>query len=212
MITVYIARYYDPLPERRHLTEHSLGLKLLAEGLSRLYGRSMDTEALTAGFSYGPYGKPYLTAYPDIHFNISHCPGLAACAFSDTPVGIDVERIRPFRDRLLKKALSREEQLLLHRLGTEESAREDCFFRFWTLKESCIKQSGPGLTVPLSSYSFSFDPEPSADCSAICRSHPELFFRQRLLKDGYILSVCTGHKEDILLLAASENIAADIIY
>ena len=68
------------------------------------------------------------------------------------------------------------------------------------------------MTEPISSYCFSIEPQPSADCSAICRSHPELFFRQRLLKDGYILSVCTVHKEDILLLAASENIAADIIY
>ena len=61
----------------------------------------------------GPHKKPTLAAYPDIHFNISHCHGLVACAFAPFPVGIDVEHIRPFRDHLLHRVLTPEEQAQL---------------------------------------------------------------------------------------------------
>ena len=56
----------------------------------------------------GPHKKPTLAAYPDIHFNISHCHGLVACAFAPFPVGIDVEPIRPLRDHRLHRVLTPE--------------------------------------------------------------------------------------------------------
>ena len=39
-------------------------------------------------------GKPYIKNYPDYHFNISHSNGAVAIAFSDYPVGVDIEKIR----------------------------------------------------------------------------------------------------------------------
>lgn len=78
--------------EQKHRMEHEAGTKLLAVGLRERYGLELKT-SVEAGLSSGQHGKPYLRDYPGIHFNISHCEGLVACAFSDTETGVDVERI-----------------------------------------------------------------------------------------------------------------------
>ena len=38
------------------------------------------------------------------------------------------------------------------------SERTRCFFRLWTLKEAYIKAIGKGLSAPLSSFAFTFEP------------------------------------------------------
>ena len=89
MIHIYIM--YLPISEKndgnrtgqKHRTEHEAGTELLAVGLRELYGMEMNT-SVRAGLSYGQHGKPYLRNHPEIHFNISHCEGLAVCVFSDT--------------------------------------------------------------------------------------------------------------------------------
>ena len=86
MIHIYIM--YLPISEKndgnrtgqKHRTEHKAGTELLAVGLRELYGMELNR----AGLSYGQHGKPYLRNHPEIHFNISHCEGLAVCVFSDT--------------------------------------------------------------------------------------------------------------------------------
>ena len=194
MITVY-TRFYTPLPgEKIPALEHRIGRELLATGLKELYGIHVDKPDETSTppaalpdtrIAVGSHQKPYLPAYPDIHFNISHCRGLVACAFAPFPVGIDVEHIRPFRDHLLSRVLTPEEQTQLETLGTTEEKRQEWFFRFWTLKESRIKQSGTGMSVRLSSFSFRISPE-----GTVTGSDEDLSFWQQLLRDRYILSAC----------------------
>ena len=101
MIHIYIM--YLPISEKndgnrtgqKHRTEHKAGTELLAVGLRELYGMELNR----AGLSYGQHGKPYLRNHPEIHFNISHCEGLAVCVFSDTETGVDVERIREVKEQ-----------------------------------------------------------------------------------------------------------------
>ena len=40
-------------------------------------------------------GKPFFPDHPDTHFSLSHTAGAAAAALADTPVGVDIERVRP---------------------------------------------------------------------------------------------------------------------
>ena len=55
---------------------------LLCEGLRELYGiQEMPL------FSYTPSGKPMLTHYPEIHFNLSHCDEAILCAIDTQPIG-----------------------------------------------------------------------------------------------------------------------------
>ena len=41
--------------------------------------------------SYHSSGKPYLTDYPNIHFNLSHSAGYILCSLSDREVGCDIQ-------------------------------------------------------------------------------------------------------------------------
>ena len=64
-------------------------------GYDQLFPKNKDPEqlleALAASLEKGPYGKPYLTGYPEIHFNISHSGGWAVCALASMPCGVDGE-------------------------------------------------------------------------------------------------------------------------
>lgn len=83
-------------------------------------------------------GKPVIVGHEDIHFNISHCKYAVACAVSNEPVGIDVERImEKVNDDLAKYVLSDEELKDLTPLK---------FTRLWTMKESVVKLTGRGIT------------------------------------------------------------------
>ena len=93
------------------------------------------------------YGKLYLVDYPEIHFNISHCPKGCACVVSDYEVGVDIQDIRPISESVFKRCCSTAELQSLKESG--EPAAE--FTRIWTMKESYLKMKGTGITVDLPS-------------------------------------------------------------
>ena len=93
----------------------------------------------------GEHGKPYLTDYPHIHFNISHCQKAIAVAVSDQPVGIDVESFRHFNEGLLDKSMNPAEKAEI--LASE--APLEAFAAYWTRKEAVFKLLGTGITDDL---------------------------------------------------------------
>lgn len=95
-------------------------------------------------------GKPYLKDYPEVHFNLSHSGGYAACALSRLPVGIDLQQFVPRRADVAARHFTEEEQQYIRKAGREEAA----FFQIWALKESFLKAAGQGLRVPLTSFSI----------------------------------------------------------
>lgn len=115
-------------------------------GYDQLFPHNKDPEqlleALAASLKKGPYGKPYLTEYPEIHFNISHSGGWAVCALASMPCGVDIQERRPIRSRrMVERTMNAREQRQI--LEAEDGTGE--FIRLWTYKESCIKLSGEGL-------------------------------------------------------------------
>ena len=86
--------------------EHTLGRELLRHGISRFTGIELSPGELSASLGTSENGKPFLPDFPDIHFNITHCDGLAACAFDRSPVGVDAEKPGYFAEILIKKALT----------------------------------------------------------------------------------------------------------
>lgn len=98
-----------------------------------------------------PKGKPYVSSHPDVHFNVSHSGDLVACAISGSDVGIDVEHTRRVNYRIAERYFTKSEQEDLFNLN--EPAREDYFFKLWTIKESYLKAIGTGLTRSLGSFS-----------------------------------------------------------
>lgn len=189
MVTVFWKHWVREDGAGVYQTQHRAGLLLLSEGLSRLHGWSVPPEELDGLLAQGEHGKPFLPGLPEARFSVSHCKGLAVCAFAREEVGADVERPAPFTPRLPGKVLTAEEQAFLDRWGVDEEKRQELFFRLWTLKESLIKQSGEGLSRPLSAFSFRLPDYP--DIGRICCSQAGLYFVQRQLAEGYILSVCS---------------------
>jgi 4'-phosphopantetheinyl transferase len=108
----------------------------------------------------GEFGKPALAAEFlkwNLHFNISHTRGLAACAIARQEIGIDVERA----DRTIDLGIAQhyfapEEVRILNSVSPGQEGK--VFFRFWSLKEAFIKATGEGLSRSLDSFSFSFEP------------------------------------------------------
>ena len=94
----------------------------------------------------GPYGKPFFQNYPDYHFNISHSGQYILCALDRTPVGIDIQTIKPHRTAFLDRICSAEERNWL----LERDDKPEYFALLWSLKESICKYSGRGLTLPIS--------------------------------------------------------------
>ena len=214
--TVYYTYYDSPdqaRPSQAASLEHEIGRKLLLKGLKDIYDICLTFPELEEKLQKTENGKPSL---PDRFpcFNISHCPGMIVCAFYDSPVGIDAEKIRPFRDSFLRKVLTKAESEVYHQL-TEAfpEKREELLFRYWTLKESFIKYTGEGLSRSLTDISFSFPPSLAISFSAEndsgkdpadenesrgkchhlirpCSDHPELLFFQKKTETGYILSLC----------------------
>ena len=97
MCTIYIS-HFEQTADRKYRTEHSAGLRLLSAALDDCFGIYIPAENLPAAIRTGTYGKPELISHPDIHFNISHSEDIAACALSRQEIGVDIEKIQPFRE------------------------------------------------------------------------------------------------------------------
>ena len=91
---------------------------------------------------FNEHGKPFLTHYRDVHFNLSHCKEAAICVISDRPVGVDVESVRSYNDSLVRYTMDDDEV-------REIEAAEDravAFIRLWTMKEAALKLEGTGIS------------------------------------------------------------------
>ena len=88
-----------------------------------------------------PRGKPFFPGLADRWFSLSHSGGLALCALSDAPVGVDIEVVRPRRASLPRRLLSPAE------LEGFDGTWED-FYHIWTLKESWCKREDAPLYPP----------------------------------------------------------------
>ena len=90
-----------------------------------------------------PGGKPCLPAMPGRQFNVSHSGDLSLCALSVRPVGADIERIRPRREKLPAYVCSAAELEWYARRGS----RWEDFYILWTMKEARVKCTGEGLRI-----------------------------------------------------------------
>lgn len=133
----------------------------------------LTTDPRSLIFSYSKKEKPSLVsdAATDITFNISHSGGVALFAFSRRrEIGVDVEQIRRDFDveAIARRFFSAREQVQLAALPAEQ--RVEAFFRCWTRKEAYIKATGDGLSLPLSQFDVSLEPE---EKSALLATRPD---------------------------------------
>ena len=129
------------------------------------------------------WGKPHIQGREDFHFNLSHSGSWVVIAYGESPVGVDVERIRmdSGKENIARRHFTREEQEYVFSAGEENGER---FFEIWTAKESYLKYLGTGLRRSLNSFSVVTD-----------GTGLGVRFTGRRLGDSY-LTVCT-RQEDI---------------
>jgi 4'-phosphopantetheinyl transferase len=137
---------------------------IVSHGVLRyLLGTYLQQEPVAIRFVSGAQGKPLLESETGVEFNITHSGDLTAMAFSSRcPVGIDLERIRPFAqlEQIARDFLSAEEASEITSLDGAEQRR--AFFRCWTRKEAILKATGEGLSASLDSFRVTLLPEAPA--------------------------------------------------
>ncbi len=162
-----------------------------ARGLLRtLLGQYLEMEPDQIRFSYGPWGKPSLTAGlygKDLRFNLSHAHGLAVFAVTlRREVGIDLELVQPELpwEPIARRFLPQGE--LAELLELQERSRSEAFFRSWTRREALSKATGAGSSLPAELLEMARTPEGGRVYVTLGKDSPEArAWTTRELHPGY---------------------------
>lgn len=133
----------------------------------------------------GAHGKPYLKDIA-FHFSLSHSGHYAICAFSNAPIGADLQQIKEKLPTRTTRILSAAEKAYLDKLA--ETKRIKTFYRLWARKESLIKWDGRGLNLPMEQLSFVQD---GILADAMVLEGKRLYFREyQDLLPQYAICLC----------------------
>ena len=113
-----LARLRQPEKRREPLCAYRL---LRAALLERYHWQDLPP------MDYGPLGKPCFAGCKDVHFSISHTEGAVLVGISDQALGVDIERVRPAAEKLMK------------RFGSDSPEE---FFQSWVRREARAKRTG----------------------------------------------------------------------
>ena len=117
-------------------------IKLLSESLAKYaVKKSFGIDIKKQNIDYTEFGKPYLRDYPDIHFNVSHSGDCIVCAVFSGNVGIDIQKIGEYKEKLAQRVCSKKELKQID--ASCDKALE--FTRLWTKKEAYLKFLGTGI-------------------------------------------------------------------
>lgn len=144
---LYTLRYQNKFSSRRdeHAFQHELSRRLLDYSLRAEYAVALSELRLVRL----PHGKPVFENFP-VHFSIAHCGGLVCCALSQSEIGIDCEKIRPFNARLAERICTAAELEGILKSDNKAVA----LTALWTLKESLMKLSGEGMAYGFKNAEF----------------------------------------------------------
>ena len=88
-------------------------------------------------------GKPYTES--GINISISHCDDFVVCVADENEIGIDMEKIKPVSDALIKRVCTEEEMKYVYEPVSKDTVISR-FFEVWTAKEAYFKKEGTGIT------------------------------------------------------------------
>lgn len=148
------------IPDSKLARENIGASAVLDEALGK-YG--LCEKDIRTGF--GPYGKPYLQDYPDIHFNLSHSGRYVICAIGSCELGIDIQQSGSPHLKAAKRFFCENEYnwIINH---TDNESIKSAFYRIWTLKESFVKTVGSGMNISFDKFEVIIQSGPQAsECS-----------------------------------------------
>lgn len=127
--------------------KQSLGAGLLLRYVSRQKGSETR-------ITHGAYGKP---ACAEVPFNLSHTEDAVILSIwegedtSEVMIGCDIEKVRTYRPGVARRFFTSEEYRSLEAM-CDPQAQAEWFCRYWTKKESVMKMTGLGLSLPMDLY------------------------------------------------------------
>jgi 4'-phosphopantetheinyl transferase len=120
---------------------------IMARGnLRMILGEYLNVSPTDINFSYTSRGKPTISNYSSLQFNLSHSHELAVYAITaNTAIGIDLEYQRPVDDllQLAERFFNDQEYQMLKTFTPSD--QQQIFLQIWTLKEAYLKATGEGL-------------------------------------------------------------------
>ncbi len=162
-----IVRYRMPDDRKRSL------------GAGIILGRILQENGLTENdLRYSENEKPVADS---VFFNVSHAGDYAVGVSSDCEVGCDIEKIRKAPMKIAQRHFQAAESAYIQAAPDREKA----FFTLWTLKESYMKLTGKGMSLPLDSFEI----VPTADGFALGKSPEKSCFFKTMEFDGHMFSV-----------------------
>ena len=116
-----------------------------------------------------------------VFFNVSHAGDYVVGVSSDCEVGCDIEKIEDAPLEIAERFFySRESEYI-----KSSEDKNKAFFILWTLKESYMKMTGKGMSLPLDS----FEVVPEKQGFVLGKTSEKPCFFQTMEFDGYIFSV-----------------------
>lgn len=185
-------------PERQEKVSRMRSIKARALSLG---AEVLMKEALFKSFGIqknpvikkGVQGKPCLSDYPGIHFNLSHSGNYAVCALGIEPVGVDIQKMDRFNLDLARRYFADEEVTWLLDLPAEKQKKG--FFDLWAIKESYMKYTSKGFNLAMKNFSARIQGEfPEKVWGDIFEGEKkaDVFLKKYSCPEEYTLWCCSG--------------------
>ncbi len=165
---------------------------LIAELLLRRALLDNKTSIKELKYKLNEYGKPYLKNIENFFFNISHSGEYVILAISNKEVGCDIEKINKNIENTF--LLEKEERFVLKIKNSEDKPN---IYRYWTLKESYIKNIGESMLYSYRSNVNTGQLDKYDDATLMARNQKDenIYFKEITSIDGYYIALCSYEKD-----------------
>lgn len=170
----------------------SLGAGIALDHALETYG----LKEKSVEYEFGEWGKPSLKYQPNIYFSLSHSGDYAICSIGDKAIGNDIELIKHGRLKVADRFFAREELDWMYAVQDEEEITRR-MFRIWTMKESFLKATGKGISLPLGDFAVIVDEDKAK--IRVKHSYNAKFYHMKEYADidGYRVAVCCEEGRDV---------------
>ena len=111
-------------------------------------------------------------------------------------MGNDIERIKQGRLKVADRFFAKEELAWMYAVEDEEEINRR-MFRIWTMKESFLKATGKGISLPLGDFAVVMDEE--RDKIRVKHTFNAKYYHMKEYQEipGYRVAVCCAESRDV---------------
>ena len=136
--------------------------------LRKLIAQYLNGKPNEITFQYNKQGKPSIVSEIGLKFNVSHSGEKVLIGFAlNHEIGVDIEynKRKVKLEEVAKRFFSQTEYEKM--IQIPESLWRNAFFNCWTRKEAFIKAKGGGLSIPLSQFEVTLQPNEKPELQII---------------------------------------------